>query len=337
MTSPIIKKLATVSLVCIFLIILAGSIVRATGSGMGCPDWPQCFGYNIPPSNIETLTWRSGKEFKQGQMILLDNHFWVANADLTTAQEFSSVNWSKFDRHEYTIFNPMHTWIEFINRLIGALSGLPILLMTFIGFIQIRKSIWNALLSGSVLFLLGFEAWLGKLVVDGNLVPNQITIHMMGSVAIVLLLLVLRARNDNATKALPKSILRTLVVLLLAVVVQIFLGTQTRELVDAAVHHGILNRFEIIPSIEELMPRIHRSFAWFILAITSLLFYQKRVKRLHIPGFNALIFGIALEWMVGVVLYFLGLPQLMQPVHLVLSIGILSSISYPLFLALRRS
>ena len=231
----------------------------------------------------------------------------------------------------------MHTWIEFINRLIGALSGLPILLMTFIGFIQIRKSIWNALLSSSVLFLLGFEAWLGKLVVDGNLVPNQITIHMMGSVAIVLLLLVLRARNDNATKALPKSILRTLVVLLLAVVVQIFLGTQTRELVDAAVDHGILNRFEIIPSIEELMPRIHRSFAWFILAITSLLFYQKRVKGLHIPGFNALIFGIALEWMVGVVLYFLGLPQLMQPVHLVLSIGILSSISYPLFLALRRS
>ena len=74
----------------------------------------------------------------------------------------------------------MHTWIEFINRLIGALSGLPILLMTFIGFIQIRKSIWNALLSGSVLLLLGFEAWLGKLVVDGNLVPNQITIHMMG-------------------------------------------------------------------------------------------------------------------------------------------------------------
>ena len=280
MTSPIIKKLATVSLVCIFLVILAGSIVRATGSGMGCPDWPQCFGYNIPPSNIETLTWRSGKEFKQGQMILLDNHFWVANADLTTAQEFSSANWSKFDRHEYTIFNPMHTWIEFINRLIGALSGLPILLMTFIGFIQVRKSIWNALLSGSVLFLLGFEAWLGKLVVDGNLVPNQITIHMMGSVAIVLLLLVLRARNDNATKALPKSILRTLVVLLLAVVVQIFLGTQTRELVDAAVDHGILNRFEIIPSMEELMPRIHRSFAWFILAITTPTIHSRAIPKI---------------------------------------------------------
>ncbi len=336
MNSPVIKRLATISLIFIFFVILAGSIVRATGSGMGCPDWPQCFGYNIPPTNIETLTWRSGKAFKQGQMILLDNHFWIANSDLITAKEFSSTNWTKFDRHEYTVFNPVHTWIEFINRLLGALSGLPIFLMTLIAFIQIRKSVWNALLSGSVLFLLGFEAWLGKLVVDGNLVPNQITIHMMGSVAIVLLLLVLRARNDQYSKALPKSILRTLVLLLLAVVVQIFLGTQTRELVDIAVDHGFLNRFDIIPSIEELMPRVHRSFAWFILAIASLLFYQKRVKGLHIPGFNALIFAIALEWTVGVVLYFFGLPQLMQPLHLVLSIGILSSISYPLFLALRR-
>lgn len=337
MNSPVIKKLATMSLIFIFFVILAGSIVRATGSGMGCPDWPQCFGYNIPPSNIETLTWRSGKVFKQGQMILLDNHFWIANSDLITAKEFSSTNWTKFDRHEYTVFNPVHTWIEFINRLLGALSGLPIFLMTLIAFIQIRKSVWNALLSGSVLFLLGFEAWLGKRVVDGNLVPNQITIHMMGSVAIVLLLLVLRARNDQYAKALPKSILRTLVLLLLAVVVQIFLGTQTRELVDIAVDQGFSNRFDIIPSIEELMPRVHRSFAWFILAIASLLFYQKRVKGLHIPGFNALIFAIALEWTVGVVLYFFGVPQLMQPLHLVLSIGILSSISYPLFLALRRS
>ena len=140
--------------------------------------------------------------------------------------------------------------LDFRNLHVG------ILLMTFIGFIQIRKSIWNALLSSSVLFLLGFEAWLGKLVVDGNLVPNQITIHMMGSVAIVLLFLVLRARNDNATKALPKSILRTLVVLLLAVVVQIFLGTQTRELVDAAVDHGILNRFEILFDFSDLA-KIH--------------------------------------------------------------------------------
>ena len=52
--------------------------------------------------------------------------------------------------------------------------------------------------------------------------------------------------------------------------------------------------------------------------------------------FGALIFAIGLEWTVGVVLYFLGLPKAMQPVHLVLSIGILASISYPLFLSFRK-
>ena len=171
MVSPLIKKLATVSLVFIFLVILAGSVVRATGSGMGCPDWPQCFGYNIPPTDVETLTWREGKTFEEGQMILLEERFWVAKSDLVTDGVFNQENWTLFDRHEYTIFNPVHTWIEFINRLIGALSGLPILLMTLLAFVQVRKNVWNAVLSFGVLFLLGFEAWLGKLVVDGNLVP----------------------------------------------------------------------------------------------------------------------------------------------------------------------
>ena len=337
MVSPLIKKLATVSLVFIFLVILAGSVVRATGSGMGCPDWPQCFGYNIPPTDVETLTWRQGKTFEEGQMILLEERFWVAKSDLVTDAVFNQENWTLFDRHEYTIFNPVHTWIEFINRLIGALSGLPILLMTLLAFAQLRKNVWNAVLSFGVLFLLGFEAWLGKLVVDGNLVPNQITIHMMGSVAIVLLLLSIRARNDNSTQVLPKSILRVLVALLVAVVVQIFLGTQTRELVDAAVDHGVVERLDIIPSIEQAMPRIHRSFAWIVILLTSALFYLRRSKGVEIPGFNALLFAVGLEWTIGVVLYFLGLPKAMQPVHLVLSIGILASISYPLFLALRKS
>ncbi len=75
MRSPIIKRLATISLVFIFLVILAGSIVRATGSGMGCPDWPKCFGYKIPPTDVETLTWRDNRGFEEGQMILRENHF----------------------------------------------------------------------------------------------------------------------------------------------------------------------------------------------------------------------------------------------------------------------
>lgn len=269
-------------------------------------------------------------------MILLNNQFWVATSDFTTSEAFEAENWTLFDRHDYTIFNPVHTWIEFINRLIGALSGLPVLALAIFGVWGVRRNVWNAVLAVGVLFLLLFEAWLGKIVVDGNLVPNQITIHMMGSVAIVLLLLALRARNTEGTFNYPKGILRSMVLLLLLVVVQIFLGTQTRELVDYALEHGVL-RPEVMDSITSLLPKVHRTFAWTILVLTSVLFFQQRKYGMLLPGFKPLVFGIALEWAIGVVLYFTGLPQAMQPVHLVLSIGILASTSYPLFLALRKS
>jgi cytochrome c oxidase assembly protein subunit 15 len=319
----------------IFLVILAGSVVRATGAGMGCPDWPQCFGYTIPPTDVETLTWRPEKNFDEGQMILFEDRFWVAKSDFTTGEKWSNENWELFDRHDYLIFNPVHTWIEYINRLIGALSGLPILILSLVTFIGLRKNRWNALLAALVLLLLLFEAWLGKVVVDGNLVPNQITYHMMGSVAIVLLLLLIMARNTEGSFKFPIGIKRTLWMLLGVTVVQIFLGTQTRELVDAQLESGI-ERWDVIASIEVNLPKIHRSFAWLLLLFTSILFFQSKRAGVLIPGFKSLLFAIALEWAVGVVLYFSGLPQAMQPVHLLLSIGILSSISYPLFLAARK-
>ena len=61
-----------ISLILVYLVIAAGSIVRMTGSGMGCPDWPKCFGYWIPPTERAQLDWKPGHQYTKGQVIILN-------------------------------------------------------------------------------------------------------------------------------------------------------------------------------------------------------------------------------------------------------------------------
>ena len=108
---------AKITLVLIYLVIIAGATVRMTGSGMGCPDWPKCFGYYIPPTQVDELLWEPYHDYEKGQVIIKDNKLWVANKDYKSSEMYEPSYWNEYTKHDYAEFNPIHTWVEYINRL----------------------------------------------------------------------------------------------------------------------------------------------------------------------------------------------------------------------------
>ena len=49
------KKLLAIGITITFFLIALGSVVRTTESGLGCPDWPLCYGQIIPPFEFHAL------------------------------------------------------------------------------------------------------------------------------------------------------------------------------------------------------------------------------------------------------------------------------------------
>ena len=160
--TQLFHQTAKIALILIYLVILAGAVVRMTGSGMGCPDWPKCFGYYIPPTEASALQFKPDHHYSKGHIIILNDSLWVAKKDFTSSESISLEQWSPYTTHDYATYNPLHTWIEYINRLLGALSGLPILLLAFLSLKRWKINRWNTVVGILTLIGIGFQAWLGK-------------------------------------------------------------------------------------------------------------------------------------------------------------------------------
>ncbi|PRX54103.1 COX15/CtaA family protein [Flagellimonas meridianipacifica] len=314
------KKLAKISLVLVYLVIVAGAVVRMTGSGMGCPDWPKCFGYYIPPTEEKTLQWESNRDFKKGQVIIKDEGLLIAKKDFNTKDSFNPENWNTYTKHDYAIFNVWHTWIEYINRLLGALAGLATLLLAFYSFKFWRTQKKITLFAWIVVFGMGFQAWLGATVVYSVLEPVKITLHMVMALVIVALLIYLIHLTKPIKESLHVPQLRIFLVgALLLTLVQIILGTQVRQFVDEQIDLVGENAKNLWLQDPTLQFYVHRSLSIMVLLVNGYIWWLMKKKQINLAQINWIMAIIGLEVLTGISMYYIDFPFGSQPAHLVLA------------------
>jgi len=313
------NQLTKISLILIYLVIIAGAIVRMTGSGMGCPDWPKCFGYMIPPTEETELFFKPYHDYNEGEMILLNSErFYTALKDFKSEELIDLDNWNLFEKHDYVTYDPVHTWIEYLNRLIGALAGIPILFFTLISIYYWKDYKYLTLVSLLTVLGMGFQAWLGKTVVDSNLAPYKITIHMLMALVIVGLILVLIVQTKKVNKS-NNNLFKNLVIFsIILTLIQVVLGTQVREFVDEQVKLIGYDKANWLPGVP-LKFYVHRSFSILVLLVNLYLFYLNKKLSLGYNKVNYVIFFIGVEILTGILMYYFYFPLLSQPIHLVIA------------------
>jgi len=290
-------RIGITTIAAVYFLIMVGGIVRASGAGMGCPDWPTCFGRLVPPTDESQLP---------------------ANYHEIYAER----------GYADTRFNPVKTWTEYVNRLVGVSIGLLIIATLYrsLAFWKTDRAVtWLAL---AVFLAVGFQGWLGSAVVASNLRPVMITAHMLMAFAIVCLLIYAVTRSQRRyletldLTGLPPRFRTVLMAAMGMTLLQIAMGTQIRESVDvmaaaASTDRGLWR--ENFP----LIFYVHRSFSALILGVNLWLAWNM-VKVLPAGSLYAR-FGMALAGLVaaavaaGVTLDRLGFPAIAQPLHLVLA------------------
>ena len=278
------RKFAILSLLSIYLLILAGGIVRSTGSGMGCPDWPKCFGRFIPPTKVEELP-----------------------------LHYETIYQDKL--HGEVEFNATKTWIEYINRLLGALTGIIVLITTALAYREGKKVFLPTLAS---LVLILANAVLGKYVVDSFLLPGVVTAHMLLSIGVIYFLV--KALNNQTSSEVISLVNRPWIfVCLLIVLVQIILGTQVRENMDhviKALGEGAKDQWVANLDLGYI---IHRTFSWVVL-ISHLVLWKKLAESPLQAYRKGIIVLIGISLITGILMAYFALPLGSQAVHLLISL-----------------
>lgn len=293
-----VLRVGLIAVIAVYFLILVGGTVRATGAGMGCPDWPLCFGQLIPPTHESQLppNWR---------------------------ETYADRGYDKAP------FDATKTWIEYVNRLVGASIGILI-----IGFVAVTARFrkidppvfWAAVFA---LVAVALNGWLGSRVVASNLKPVMISLHMAGAFLVQMALIYATTRagrhrlSMEISGVLPAWFRKLLLFTVVALLVQIISGLQIRESIDLISRSATdLERTQWLA----LAPAIfyfHRSFSWIILALAVFMTWKVLRGPLRKTALGNAAYGlvglVVFEMLLGGALNHLGFPAIAQPVHLLVA------------------
>lgn len=324
-----LRKFNWLVLVLIYLVVIAGSVVRITGSGMGCPDWPKCFGQWVPPTEAAGLPEDYKESYAAGRAKKIEKFARFLEGiglEETAAQIKNDPNLLVEQP-----FNAQRTWTEYVNRLFGFLAGNGMLLafIWMLAYHRKRKFIW---LSALNLVLMAVQAWFGSIVVASNLVPWTITVHMFLALLIIALQLLLihrmRAEDEQIRYRIPSWMRWTILFCAAITTYQLFLGTQVREMIDELTIQGFTRE----DWTEQLgIPfYIHRSFSWLVLILIVFLAW-KNERSTRIQSLRWVLVVLALELTSGVLLAYANMPGLVQTAHLLFASVLFGIFSMLLF------
>lgn len=305
MKTTAFQKSITVTITLTILLIGVGGLVRATGSGLGCPDWPKCFGLWVPPTSVDLLP----------------------------------------PQYNPQDFNVLRTWTEYLNRLFGVIVGFSIIVMTALSIPQwkIRKS--RTIFSVLTLLLVMFQGWLGAVVVKTELLHWVITLHMIVAMILLGTMLLTKHLSystdqfeiEKLSSPLRKELLVFFLCILTLTMAQVVLGTQVREEVDIIVNSiewkDLPREFWLIKA--GTIHEIHRSFSWSVFLLTVFLFV--RMRRAVIPQtlkFYSVVLGtvIMVQMLVGIVLSYFHLPPIFQILHLVFAAILIATVLHLIYM-----
>jgi heme a synthase len=276
------KKLALATTAATYGLILFGGLVRAAGAGMGCPDWPRCYGRWVPPTRLSELP--AGYDPSQ--------------------------------------FNAALTWTEYANRLLGVTTGFLIVATLAAAFAAHRRNpriLWPVV---AAVLGVGYQGWLGGRVVAHQLASWVVTAHLLAALVIVSLLLYATANAffpPDASATVSRRGARLGRFVSAAIVLtgcQILLGTAVRGAVDRGA--ATIPRDRLVASVG--LPDVaHRNLALAVLAASVGLFVLAQRARpvfrpLRIAAATALVL-CGLQVAAGGVLAYLGLPRAVQVAH----------------------